>query len=192
MSILLEISSLKKKLIDLNRKFVFQETGVELGQGDPIDIDPTRTILHPDGASIFGEFAAIRLAEFESRSKQKLDAIGGSSFAAVSLSTSTSLRALERGRKWLLFSVRNAPNEIEESKYLDGAAHIPKGAKIAVLEGILSTGESSVRTIERLRADGYNPVVLLTAVDCERGGVDRLGAIRIEVISLLRRSEFVQ
>ena len=46
-------------------------------------------------------------------------------------------------------------------------------------------GGSSVKAIERLRAEGYDPVAVLTVVDREEGGEAAFAALGVPLLSLM-------
>ena len=58
-----------------------------------------------------------------------------------------------------------------------------------MLEDVVTTGGSSVKAIERLRAEGYQPIAVLTVVDREAGGEEAFKKMGVDFLSLVKLSE---
>ena len=170
MSVVLEISSLKKKLI-----YSIRQRSERSGT---FQLEVKGTLFDPEGASVIGELGAIKLADFEFRAKVKIQGIGGLGDGAGSMATAVSLRALERGLKWAVFA--------------GGVETLPKGAKIIVVEDVITTGEETLKTIERLKAEGYAPVAVLALVDDERGAEEAFEKQGMKLLTILKHSEILE
>ena len=68
----------------------------------------------------------------------------------------------------------------------------PKGAVITVLEDVVTTGGSSLRAVEQLRAQGYVVQKVLSIVDREEGGEDALSKADLKLNSLFFLKEIVE
>ena len=67
-----------------------------------------------------------------------------------------------------------------------------KGSAITVLEDVVTTGGSSLKAVEQLRAQGYVVKQVLAIVDREEGGADTLSKAGLELNSLFFLKEIVE
>ena len=75
------------------------------------------------------------------------------------------------------------------ARYIEGVENLKPGARVLVLEDVVTTGGSSQKAIERLREAGFVPVAVLTVVDREQGGADLLAKQGLKFLSLATLSD---
>ena len=68
----------------------------------------------------------------------------------------------------------------------------PKGSVITVLEDVVTTGGSSLKAVEKLRAEGYLVNRVLAIVDREEGGENAMSKADLELKSLFFLKEIVE
>lgn len=175
------------KLKDLVRQRSYREGDFTLasGQKSTFYIDLKATTLHPDGAYLIGRLAVAKARE----QKWNIDAVGGLTLGADPIATAVSLAAREAKLQWPAFIVRKEPKKHGTSRYIEGVENLKAGAKVLVLEDVVTTGGSSLKAIERLREAGYEPVAVLTVVDREQGGAEAFRQVGVELASLLKISD---
>ena len=175
--------SLRESLIRLVRERSYREGDFTLasGQKSSFYIDMKATTLHPDGAYLIGELAVELLAQKD----VPIEGVGGLTLGADPIATALSLAGRARGKSWPAFIVRKEAKGHGTGKYVEGAENLRPGAPVLVLEDVVTTGGSSVKAIERLRAEGYRPVAVLTVVDRQQGGEANLRALGVDFFSLL-------
>lgn len=177
----------KQKLLQIIRERSYREGDFTLasGQKSRFYIDLKATTLHPEGALLIGQLAV------EEMRKQgiELDAVGGLTLGADPIATSVSLAAHAAGIFWPAFIVRKEPKGHGTSRYIEGVENLKLGAKVLVLEDVVTTGGSSVKAIERLREAGYEPLAVLTVVDREQGGKAVFERLGIRFHSLFKMSD---
>ncbi len=178
---------LKSQLIKLVRKFSYREGDFTLASGkkSKFYVDLKATTLHPDGAYLIGETAFALLK----REKLAVDAVGGLTLGADPMATAVSLSARAHGVIWPAFIVRKEPKDHGTGRYIEGSENLKPGAKVVVLEDVVTTGGSSLKAIERLREAGYHPVAVLTVIDREQGGAEAFRAVGVPLLSLGTLSE---
>ena len=68
----------------------------------------------------------------------------------------------------------------------------PKGSVITVLEDVVTTGGSSLKAVERLRAEGYLVNRVFAIVDREEGGENAMSKADLDLTSLFFLKEIVE
>lgn len=176
----------KEALVELIRKKSYREGDFTLASGkkSTFYIDMKATTLSAEGAWLVGHLAVDVIEDFRKRNGAfSVGGVGGLTMGADPIATSVSLAAWEKGFVWPAFIVRKEPKGHGTDKYVEGTENLKKGAKVIVLEDVVTTGGSSVKAIARLRAEGYEPVAVLTIVDREEGGE---AAFREQGVPLIR------
>ncbi len=177
------------RLLNLVRAVSYREGDFVLASGkrSSFYIDVKTTSLHPEGASLVGKLAVAKLLE----AGYEFGGVGGLTLGADPIATAVSLAALEAGKFWPAFIVRKEPKEHGTGKYVEGADNLKKDLPLLVLEDVVTTGGSSLKAIERLRAEGYQPTVVLTIVDREEGGREALTKAGVEFHALLTLGQVI-
>jgi orotate phosphoribosyltransferase len=88
------------------------------------------------------------------------------------------------------FLVRKEPKGHGTGQWIEGLSSLPQGAKVVVLEDVVTTGASTIKAIERVRAEGLVPVGAITVVDRLEGGREPVEATGVPVVALFTRSDF--
>jgi orotate phosphoribosyltransferase len=65
------------------------------------------------------------------------------------------------------------------------------GIRVALLEDVITTGGSSLKAVETLKAAGAQVVGVVALVDREEGGADAIRAAGLPLVSIARRSDFM-
>lgn len=159
-----------RRLIKIIREKSYREGSFKLasGQTSPFYIDLKVTTLDPEGAELVGSLIVETLVE----SGISCEGVGGMTLGADPIATSVSLAARKKGLHWPAYIVRKEPKAHGTSKYLEGIENFKPGAKVLVVEDVVTTGGSSLKAIERIKESGLNPVAVITIVDREIGGAD--------------------
>ncbi|MGK5083059.1 orotate phosphoribosyltransferase [Bdellovibrionota bacterium FG-1] len=168
---------LRAKLTQWVRKLSYREGDFTLASGKKsrFYVDLKATTLHPEGAHLIGEAAFVLLK----RLGIQVEGVGGLTLGADPLATALSLCARTHGETWPAFIVRKEPKDHGTGKYIEGMENLKPGAAVVVLEDVVTTGGSSVKAIERLRAEGLKPVAVVTVVDRASGGATAFEAVGV-------------
>lgn len=187
-------------LLRLIRERSYREGDFTLASGkrSAFYIDMKATTLSARGAHLIGRlgfemirrFSAIRFgSEGASGGVRAIGGVGGLTLGADPIATAVSLGAFAQGVDWPAYIVRKEAKGHGTGRTVEGRENLAPKAKLIVLEDVVTTGGSSLQAIERLRAEGYDPVAVLTVVDREEGGEAALRAAGLEFLRLLSISE---
>ena len=178
---------MKAALIDLIRKSSYREGDFTLASGkkSTFYIDLKATTLHPEGAYLIGQLAVEKIRQ----AGLIVQGVGGLTLGADPLATAVSLAGRAAGFQWPAFIVRKEPKDHGTAKYIEGTENLSRGARLVVLEDVVTTGGSSQKAIERLREAGYQPCVVLTVVDREEGGARIFEKMGVQFLALTTLGE---
>lgn len=165
------IDSLKGELLALIREKSYEERPVVLASGKNSNfyVDGKQVALHPRGALLIGTLFVGRLAAFG-----VVDAVGGPTLGADPLATATSLVSGLEGKGVPAFIVRKEPKGHGTQSWIEGKKNLVPGARVVILEDVVTTGGSSLKAVERVESEGYRVLGVLTLVDRQEGGRETL------------------
>ena len=167
------------------------ETGrIMLSSGKVTDFyfDGRLVTLDSEGSLLVGE---LMLEQVIARGVQ---AIGGLTSGADPIISSTGLLAWQKQVPLHLFFVRKERKQHGTQKRMEGPS-LPRDGnlKVALVDDVLTTGNSLLTASEAVREEmGITPELAIVIVDREEGGTECLATQGLEVVSLFKKSDFVQ
>ncbi len=162
----LELPALRPQLLDLFCQVAYQEGDFVLSSGQPSSyyINGKQVTLHPQGGVAVGR---LLLAMVPSESI----AVAGLTLGADPLVTATSVVAAYEGRSLAALIVRKEAKGHGTMAYIEGPT-LPEKSSITVLEDVVTTGQSALKAVDRLRSAGYRVNGVLALVDRLQGGAE--------------------
>ncbi len=160
-----DLTILRQHLLDLLCQLAYKEGDFTLssGQKSTYYINGKQVTLHPEGGVAT---ARLLLAMLPSDT----DAVAGLTLGADPIVAAVSVISVYEGSRSLpALIVRKEAKGHGTQAYIEGATLAP-GAKVVVLEDVVTTGQSAMKAVEQLRAAGYVVDRILTLVDREQGG----------------------
>ena len=153
----------RARLLELVRERAYQE-GVDIvlasGKRSSFYVNGKRITLHPEGLFLF---ASLLLDELESL--PQVDAVGGMAIGADPISAAVATLSWTRGRPIDAFLVRKEAKGHGTGSQIEG--EIGEGSRVAIVEDTVTTGGSSRKAIDAVRATGAEVVCVLALVDRE-------------------------
>lgn len=178
--------ALREELLHLLREKSYRERPVTLVSGKKSNfyVDGKQTSLHPRGAYLIGRLFCERLAAFG-----PVDAVGGPTLGADPLATATSLVSGLSGDGLPAFIVRKEPKGHGTQSWIEGRENLADGARVVILEDVVTTGGSSLKAVARVESEGYRVLGVLALVDREEGGRETLEARGYRFEALFTKAE---
>jgi len=161
------VEAKRARLLELLRTRSFAEREVTLSSGARSNfyIDCKQVSLHAEGAALIGELFHAMIDEVAPAAV----AVGGLTLGADPLATATSVHSFRAGRPRDAFIVRKEPKGHGTGQWIESAG-LPAGAKVVVLEDVVTTGASTLRAIERAKLAGFDVLYAIGLVDRLEGG----------------------
>ena len=178
----------RQTLFDLLVAKSFQKRKVTLSSGKESDfyIDCKKS-LTPEGLICIG---ALFCDEIHRRFGRDIDGVGGLTMGADPLAVAISMTAYARGLTWPSFYIRKEPKKHGTEAWLEGPELI-EGARVVIVEDVITTGASTLKAIQRARIHRLNPVFVMALVDRqEENGRQNIEAEGIPVEALFTRQDF--
>jgi orotate phosphoribosyltransferase len=154
------------------------------GKESDFYVDVKQTVMTAEGTRLIGRML------FERLYAHGVTLVGGMALGAIPLVMSALAEAGERNHQLDGFFVRKEAKGHGTSRQIDGRFD-PTG-RIALVEDVVTTGESTLQAIEAVEAAGGRVSVVVTVVDRqEAGGLESLQRRVAQVEALVTRSQIV-
>src|SRR5438067_7556969 len=177
----------RARLLELLRTRAFAEREVTLSSGAKSNfyIDCKQVSLDAEGALLIGELFHAVIDEVAPQAV----AVGGLTLGADPLATATSIVSFQAGRPRAAFLVRKEPKGHGTGQWIE-SAKLPDGAKVVILEDVVTTGASTLRAIERARGAGLTILYAVGLVDRLEGGREAVTE-ETPLVTLFTRRDFL-
>lgn len=155
------------------------------GRESNLYIDARQTTMTPDGQRLVGSLglAAIVGAGW------KPDAIGGLTMGADPIAYAICHTSADSPTPLRAFTVRKEAKAHGTGKLVEGP--VESGARVVIIEDVVTTGGSAAKAIEAIRQMGAEPLGVLALVDREEGGREHLESLGLRVHSLAKAREIL-
>jgi len=186
------VSHARARLLDALKRDAYREGTFTLASGKTSDffIDCKRVMLTGEGHSLCGAALFEELERAESAGLAKVDNVAGVALGGCPLASAVALTAFDRKRTLDALYVRKESKDHGTRSMVEGVAK--PGARVALLEDVMTTGGSSLKAIEQLRAEGFDVAIVLALVDRREGAIDALSAAGVRAATLFGREDFVR
>jgi orotate phosphoribosyltransferase len=183
-----QVSKPRQELLELLTELSVRRGDITLSSGKKSDfyVDCKQTLLHPDGMALTGTV----LVDTWQSLGLSIDAVGGPTLGADPMTCAFVLQARRRGLMIPGFFIRKEPKGHGTMAYVEGTRSLIAGSKALVLEDVITTGGSSLRSIGYLRDAGFEVQHLLCLVDRQEGGLERIQEAGVPVTAIYSKSDF--
>jgi orotate phosphoribosyltransferase len=179
----------RARLFELLRTRSFARRRVILTSGRVSDffIDCKQAVLTAEGHALVGELMLGSLA----RMAERPEAVAGVELGGCPLASAVSLVSFLRGEPLDAVYVRKEAKPHGTARLLEGNTHLASGARIAILEDVVTSGGSTLKAAEKLRDAGYVVVGVVALVDRLEGGREALAAQGLSLRALYTQADFM-
>ncbi len=116
-------------------------------------------------------------------------AIGGLTFGADPLAVATAFTSELKAKPINAFSIRKTRKDHGMIRWIEG--DIQPGERVAIIDDVATTGGSTIKAIERARAEGLEVVRAVIFVDRQEGGIQNIKQHVSKVSSIITRDELI-
>jgi orotate phosphoribosyltransferase len=177
------------RLLELFTTLAYEKRKVVLSSGRESDfyIDTKQASLTAEGHALVGRLV---LAEIR-RHWPEARGVGGLTMGADPIASAVALTSFLIEPPGIpAFYVRKEPKGHGTAQWIEGRKSLPAGTKVAVVEDVVTTGASTLKAVERIRAEGLVPLGVVALVDRQEGGREAVEAQGIVLQALFTRSDF--
>jgi orotate phosphoribosyltransferase len=159
-----DLTTLRHKLLDLFCQLAYQEGDFVLSSGQPSSyyINGKQVTLHPQGALATGRVLLSLLPS-------DTQAVAGLTLGADPIVTAVSVVSAYENRPIPALIIRKEAKGHGTRAYIEGPL-LPENAKVVVLEDVVTTGQSAMKAVDRLRDAGYAVNEVISLIDRKQGG----------------------
>lgn len=181
------MNDIKARLLALlvEKSFLYSEEPIYKLQSGKLScfyINCKTTTLNPEGMTHIGRLL------FENFIKgKKIQAVGGLTLGADPLAFAVGMHSFAQKEPVRPFVVRKNPKGHGLQKWIEG--EVFEGDRVAVLEDVATTGESTIKAIRRARESGLDVRFAVCLVDREEGGREEVLKENIELFSLFTKTD---
>ena len=119
-----------------------------------------------------------------------VQAIGGLTFGADPIAVATAFASELEGKPINAFSIRKTQKDHGIVKWIEG--EVNPNDRVVVIDDVATTGGSTIKAIERARAEGVNVIKAVILVDRQEGGLENIQRHVADVSAIITRDELIR
>jgi len=176
----------RARLLELLRTLSFARRRVVLASGRESDffIDCKQTVLTAEGHALAGELMLEAVMG-------QCDAVAGVELGGCPLASAVALVSFQRGAPLDAVYVRKEAKDHGSKRLLEGNLRLAAGARVALLEDVVTTGGSTLKAAAKLKDAGYLVPVVIALVDRLEGGREAIESGGLQMRAIYTRRDFM-
>jgi len=180
----------RARLLELLKTLSYRRGKVTLASGKESDffVDCKQTVLTAEGHSLVGEAMFDALSVTPSGSPI-VDAVAGVELGGCPLASAVSLVSFRRGAPLDAVYVRKEVKDHGSRRSFEGGTRLAPGARVAILEDVITTGGSTLKALAKLREAGFTVENVVVLVDRLEGGREALEREGLTVRAIYTRTD---
>lgn len=173
-----DLITLRQHLLDLFCQLAYQEGDFVLssGQRSSYYINGKQVTLHPQGALAIGRILLSALPT-------DTQAVAGLTLGADPIVSAVSVVSAYENQPIPALIVRKESKGHGTMAYIEGPS-LPTDASVVVLEDVVTTGQSALKAVERLKQAGYRVNQIMALVDRQQGGAQLYESVGLKFQSV--------
>ena len=152
------------------QSLMFGDFTLVSGKKSSFYFDSKKTTLLPEGAYL----TAAEILKTLSDHGIEAEAIGGMTLGADPIVAPVAALSYLAGTPLRAFIVRKEAKAHGTGRQIEG--NLEPGSRVVIVDDVVTTGGSTLRSIEAVEAAGHRVVAVLCLVDREEGGAEKLSA----------------
>jgi len=179
----------RSRLLEILKEKSYEKREVTLASGRKSDfyIDCKQTTLDAEGAYLTGKL----MYEIIDGLNDNIEGAGGLTLGADPIATAVSIASFLADKPLPAFIIRKEPKGHGTGQWLEGTKNLKKGAKVVIVEDVVTTGGSSLKAVKRAEESGLTVELILALVDRCEGGRENIEKEGYKLKSLFERAEIV-
>lgn len=151
--------SSRQRLLELfrTRAFSFGHFKLASGKESTYYVNSKKALFYSEAAALLGE------ALWDLTHDLDVQAVGGLEVGAIPMATAAVMHYHQQGRALEGFFVRKQPKGHGSQERIEGV--LPAGARVAVLDDVLTTGGSALQAVQEVERAGGKVVAVVCIVD---------------------------
>lgn len=171
------VDNARERLLELLVRHSFQQNADPIftlasGRKSRYYINCKKTTFMPEAMPLLGGLFFEWIKAVERREGERIDAVGGLTLGADPIAYAIAYHSALQGMPIRAFSVRKEPKDHGAQKWVEGFEQ--PGARVAIVEDVITTGASTLRAIEGALNAGFQIQAVLALVDRQEGGREEL------------------
>jgi orotate phosphoribosyltransferase len=188
-----------KELYSLLSKFSYKTGNFKLSSGKISDyfIDCKQTVLQHYGHYLVGEVFYCEIEEINwkySSYHNLIIAVAGVELGGCPIASAVSLTSHYKNNHWQpklsALYIRKDVKDHGSKQLIEGSDSLPKGCHVILVEDTVTTGESSLKAVNKLREAGYEVNNVICLVDRLEGGKELLDREKINLSTIFTIKDF--
>ena len=169
-----DLNNIRQSLLDLFCQLAYQEGDFVLSSGarSTYYINGKQVTLHPQGALAIGRLLFSMLPS-------DTQAVAGLTLGADPIVSAVSVVSTLENRPIPALIVRKEAKGHGTKAYVEGPI-LPEAAKVIVLEDVVTTGQSAMKAVTRLRDAGYTVNQVISLIDRQQGGEEYYKSVNLQ------------
>ncbi|MFQ5900975.1 MAG: orotate phosphoribosyltransferase [Thermodesulfobacteriota bacterium] len=166
------IDNMKERLREILKERSYKKGDILLASGKRSDfyIDCRETSLNPEGAYLLGKVLFQTLISLN----KDIEAVAGPTMGADPLVTAVTVISFQEKSPMPALIVRKEPKSHGMSLWIEGRGSLRDGARVALLEDVVTTGGSVLKAIKWVEEEGFKVVHVIAVLDRGDGGGERI------------------
>ncbi|MBD2130684.1 orotate phosphoribosyltransferase [Microcoleus sp. ZQ-A2] len=179
----IDLTQQRQFLLDLLCQLAYKEGDFVLssGQRSSYYINGKQVTLHPQGALAIGRLLLSSLP-FDT------EAVAGLTLGADPIVSAVSVVSALENRPIPALIIRKEAKGHGTMAYIEGPS-LSAGARVVVLEDVVTTGQSALKAVERLQDAGYSVDQVMALVDRQQGGAElyQLSGLKFQTLFTIQQ-----
>jgi len=179
----------RARLIELLTARSFERKPVMLASGKASDffIDCKQTILTAEGHALVAALMGAALTEHF----PACEAVAGVELGGCPLASAVSLASFANGNPLDALYIRKEAKDHGTRRTIENDKSMRPGLRVVVLEDVITTGGSTLKAVEKLKAAGADVLGVIAIVDRLEGGAAALHDAGLPFTAICTRRDFI-